>query len=115
MIEIAPDRCTKNTLDQILISTTVVVLLVAFATTSILYSNFLLYSVPSKHLLSSCHFVKVQFDLEDVLQHPLADSFLQRCGRVVNIVEFKHNRNAVGKSVSDCLISVYLLMLIMLI
>jgi exoribonuclease R len=39
---------------------------------------------------------KVEFKLEDVLQHPQADQFLQRCGRVVNIVEFKHNRCAVG-------------------
>ena len=40
----------------------------------------------------------VEYAVEAVLSHPRAAEFVQRTGRVVNILEFKHSRVAAGKN-----------------
>ena len=38
----------------------------------------------------------MEYRIENVMLHPLAFAFVQRTGRVVNILEFKHSRVAAG-------------------
>lgn len=47
------------------------------------------YSKPSKVPL-------VEYNIQEVLKHPRMTNFVQRTGRVVNIIEFKHSRISAG-------------------